>query len=152
MTLEALPIVPAAAEAAAALHGTAGLPEIWDAKSFAELLATPGIEGRFARAPGTDDIVGLVLWRIAADEAEILTICVLPAARRLGTGRFLLESAIAAVRSRNVARLFLEVAVDNLPATALYQALGFRPAGRRPGYYRTPAGAIDAAILVKDDL
>jgi ribosomal-protein-alanine N-acetyltransferase len=152
VSFEILTMTSVGVEAAAALHQTAGLPESWDAESFAALLVAPGIEGRIACAPETGEPVGLVLWRMAADESEILTICVLPEQRRRGAGQALLESAIDALRSRNVARIFLEVAVDNLPAAALYRRLGFRPQGRRPRYYRTASGAVDAIILMKDDL
>ena len=44
--------------------------------------------------------------------------------------------------------MFLEVAVDNPAAIALYQAAGFVPAGRRRGYYRRQgADAMDALVL-----
>lgn len=46
-------------------------------------------------------------------------------------------------------RLFLEVAEDNAAARALYDRLGFEPAGRRPRYYSRPNGpAVDALLLV----
>lgn len=35
-------------------------------------------------------------------------------------------------------RIFLEVRETNLPALRLYERLGFKPAGRRPGYYTNP--------------
>jgi ribosomal-protein-alanine N-acetyltransferase len=47
--------------------------------------------------------------------------------------------------------MFLEVAVDNAPAIALYEAAGFAAVGRRPGYYdRGAAGRVDALILRLD--
>ena len=147
MTVVTAPMQASAAEVAAALHEASGLPEVWDARSVAQLLCTPGIEGRFAICG--DEPVGLVIWRIAADEAEILTIGVLPEWRRHAIGRALLETAIDMVRAQGVTRLFLEVAVDNEPAIGLYHALGFEQAGRRRSYYRTASGSTDAAVLVK---
>ena len=94
--------------------------------------------------------IGLVLWRIAADEAEILTICTLPGQRRMGAGRHLLAAAIGAMLAAGVRRLFLEVAVDNAPAIGLYRAFGFTGEGRRRGYYQGPDGAVDALILGRD--
>jgi len=145
MTLKTHALTPALAEVAAALHATSGLHETWDADAFADLLSMPGAAGCFAMMG--EEPVGLVLWRIAADEAEILTICTAPDQRRQGAGRHLLTAAIAAVSAANATRLFLEVAVDNDPAIGLYRAFGFTDEGRRPGYYRTEAGPIDALIL-----
>jgi ribosomal-protein-alanine N-acetyltransferase len=79
-----------------------------------------------------------------------LTICVLPDWRRIGLGRFLLESAVTYLKNMQIRRLFLEVAADNDPASALYKTFGFQSAGHRPGYYRTADGATDALIFMKE--
>jgi ribosomal-protein-alanine N-acetyltransferase len=148
MTLRAAPLSPALTEVSGALHRAAGFAEPWSADSFANLLATPGTAGVLAL--DDDQPLGLVLWRMAADEAEILTLGVPPEHRRRGIGRFLLEAASAAMRESGVRRLFLEVAVDNVAAIALYRSLDFRPAGRRPGYYRGADGPVDALILARE--
>ncbi len=148
MTLELAPLDIAMVEVAAALHAAAGFHEPWHAPAFAELLAMPGTAGSIALAGG--EPIGLVLWRIAADEAEILTICTLPDRRRGGTGRRLLAAAVGAMPAAGVRRLFLEVAVDNAPAVGLYRAFGFTDQGRRRGYYQGPNGAVDALILARD--
>jgi ribosomal-protein-alanine N-acetyltransferase len=145
MKLTARPLTPAMAEVAAALHTNSGLHEIWDAHGFAELLAMGGVSGCFAMAG--EEPAGFVLWRTVADEAEILTICTAPNMRRRGVGKYLLDAAIAAVSGAGAKRLLLEVAVDNAPAIGLYRATGFTEEGRRPGYYRTEAGPVDALIL-----
>jgi ribosomal-protein-alanine N-acetyltransferase len=61
----------------------------------------------------------------------------------------LLQIAAQALRDCGAARMFLEVAVDNAPAIALYRRFGLSQAGRRPRYYLTPAGPVDAIILTK---
>ena len=54
-------------------------------------------------------------------------------------------------RRRGATRAFLEVATDNAPARALYDAAGYRPAGLRRGYYPRPRGrACDALILTRE--
>lgn len=145
MKLAARPLTLAMAEVAAALHAGSGLHEIWDANGFAELLAMGGVSGCFAMAG--EEPAGFVLWRIVADEAEILTICTTPALRRMGVGRYLLDAAADAVSKGGAKRLLLEVAVDNAPAIGLYRAAGFTGEGCRRGYYRTAAGPVDALIL-----
>jgi len=148
MMLELQPLDLAMTEVAAALHQAAGFHEPWTARAFADLLTMPGTAGSvvFANA----EPIGLVLWRIAADEAEILTIGILPDRRRSGAGRHLLHAAMDAASAAGTRRLFLEVAIDNAAAIGLYRALGFTDQGRRRGYYRGPNGAVDALILGRD--
>lgn len=93
---------------------------------------------------------GFALLSIAADEAELLTLAVLPSRRRRGLGARLLAAGEAAARGAGAARLFLEVAADNAPARSLYAAAGYGEAGRRPGYYRRGAERVDALLLAKD--
>ena len=147
-----VPAGPAHAALLAALHqvafaGPAVSGPPWDAAAFASLLATPG---SFALVAETGEgPAGLVLARLAADEAEILTIGILPARRQGGLGRRLVEAAAAAARAAGAARLFLEVAESNQPARALYRAAGFQEVGRRRGYYRLAGGAVDALLLAR---
>ena len=110
----------------AALHKDSFSP-CWDGPAIAALLAGPGVFVH--HLPGT----GFVKTRVAADEAEILTIAVAPAARRLGHGARLLAAASQEAHARGAARLFLEVATANQAALALYR--GFERAGMRKAYY-----------------
>jgi ribosomal-protein-alanine N-acetyltransferase len=148
MTLELRPLDLAMTEVAAALHEAAGFHEPWTAPAFADLLTMLGTAGVVVLANA--EPVGLALWRTAADEAEILTIGVLPGRRRMGAGRHLLDAAMGAASAAGARRLFLEVAIDNAAAIELYRAVGFTDRGRRPGYYRGPDGTVDALILGRD--
>jgi hypothetical protein len=61
----------------AAIHAAAFPPgEAWSVTMFAAQLGLPGVTGLL------DEAGGMVLLRVAADEAEILTLGVAPAARR----------------------------------------------------------------------
>lgn len=94
---------------------------------------------------------GLIVLQFAADEAEILNFGVVPAARRQGLGADLLEAAETLAEALGAARMFLEVAVDNAPARALYAQAGYTQVGERPGYYLRPDGSrMDALILAHD--
>lgn len=126
----------AAAPWLAALHAVAMPREPWNEAAFRDLLAMPGA---FALACGQ----GFVLARVAADEAEIIMLAVRPGARRAGRGMALLQAALAEARRAGAARMVLEVAADNAPATALYRACGFTEVGRRAKYY----GDTDALVL-----
>jgi ribosomal-protein-alanine N-acetyltransferase len=90
--------------------------------------------------------------RLAADEAEILTICIDPAHRGRGLGHLLLERHLAHLVRRGVATLFLEVEDNNAPALALYRAFHFAKVGERPGYYLKPDGTRALALILRRDL
>jgi ribosomal-protein-alanine N-acetyltransferase len=87
---------------------------------------------------------GMILARLAADESEILTLAVVPEHRRLGIGAALLRAAMAHAAALGANTMFLEVAVTNAAALALYSAHGFAAAGTRRHYY---ADGTDALIL-----
>jgi ribosomal-protein-alanine N-acetyltransferase len=87
---------------------------------------------------------GMILARVAADESEILTIAVPPAARRRGLASALLQAAMRRAAARGAEWMFLEVAVTNHAARGLYAAHGFAEVGLRRRYY---TDGTDALIL-----
>jgi ribosomal-protein-alanine N-acetyltransferase len=107
----------------------------WDAQSLRDLFAA----GAFA----FHNPDGFILARAAGGEAEILTLAVVPAARRKGVGRALVRAAANHSQALGAAALFLEVGVDNSAALALYAGLGFTKVGARKAYY----DGIDAQLL-----
>jgi ribosomal-protein-alanine N-acetyltransferase len=130
---------PEDAPALAVLHAAAfEAAERWDAAEIATLLAMPGAFG--LHIPGA----GFVLARVAADEAEILTLAVIPQARRRGHAGALLAGAMAAALLRGAGTMFLEVSDRNAAARTLYARAGFAEAGRRRRYY---ADGADALVL-----
>ncbi|ANC92550.1 GNAT family N-acetyltransferase [Azospirillum humicireducens] len=121
----------------------------WDEASVATL-STPPAGFAIIALDALDQPVGFVMARVAAEDAEILAIGVLPQARRGGVGRLLVEAAVAGSRDLGATALFLEVAEDNQAAWTLYKACGFFSVGRRPGYYKRPDGRIAALVLRRD--
>lgn len=123
----------------AAIHAEAFTPrEAWGEDAIALQLAMPGVFGL------VDPRGGMILARVTEDEAEVLTLAVVPEARRQGVATALLAGAIAAAREQAARTMVLEVAIGNTAARALYQRAGFVEAGRRPRYY---ADGGDALIL-----
>ena len=128
--------------AMAAIHAQAFPPrEAWGEDAIALQLAMPGVFGLVHRDGG------MLLARVAADEAELLTLAVTPEARRRGVARALLADACSEARARHARALLLEVAVGNVAALALYRQAGFVEVGRRARYY---ADGSDALILRLD--
>lgn len=124
----------------AALHATAfdGAAR-WSEASFAAMRADPACFE-------LGDTRAFALGRIAADEAELLTLVTTSAHRRCGHARRLLDAFDVEARAGGATTAFLEVAEDNAAARALYAGAGWREAGCRRGYY----AGIDALILRKD--
>jgi len=121
---------PAHAAALAAIHHEAFPPgQRWGADAMVLQLELPGVFVLY------DARGAMVMARIAADEAEILTLAVRPAQRRQGLARALLEEAARLCAAHGATTLFLEVATRNQAARALYAAQGFEEVGRRRGYY-----------------
>lgn len=113
----------------------------WDEASLSALLVSPGV-----LLVAEDD--GFILIRVAADEAEILTLAVRPAARRGGLGGRLVAEAIVRAAALGAERMFLEVAEGNAAARALYACTGFAEAGRRRGYYARADGSREDALVL----
>ena len=117
---------------------------------MAELLAGPGVFALLAATAGTPgDPLGFILCRLAADEAEILSLGVTPDARRQGCAVALVEAAMRHAAVHGARRLYLEVAEDNAAARALYRSSGFEAVGRREAYYRRSEGALAAIVLAR---
>lgn len=110
----------------------------WSAQDFAEL-----------KKSGCEIIAsqhGFIVYRVVADEAEIITIGVAPNARRTGIAAAMMGIVEGDLKKQGVKHIFLEVAVDNAPARALYEQNGFVQIGVRPKYY----DGTDAIIMGKD--
>ena len=99
---------------------------------------------RVAEDRGT--VCGVVVFRMVADEAEILNLAVDSRERRRGFGSCLIEEAIAACQAAGVRKIFLEVRESNEAARAFYARMRFTEAGRRREYYRHPVE--DGLVLV----
>jgi tRNA threonylcarbamoyladenosine biosynthesis protein TsaB len=135
---------PASAALLAELH-IESFPSGWSDQEFHKLFGAPGLEAAIVMH-GTEP-AGFALMRHAADEAEIIAICVRPKLRRKGFGKLLLVHAERTLRAQSIQSLFLEVSAKNTAARALYLRLGFIEAGKRPRYYN---GNEDAIIMRKE--
>ena len=97
-------------------------------------------------------VVGFAVSRIAADEAEILSIAVAPGQRGRGLSRDLLLTHLGHLAGRGVRTVFLEVEENNQPARRLYDRTGFAVAGRRERYYKEADGRELNALVMRRDL
>src|SRR5690606_15342348 len=108
-----IPVGPAHAELLAAMHARCFPDDPWDAQAMREILAMPGSFGFL-------DERGFAIGYAAADSCDLVTIGVLPEARRKGAGRALLEALCAEAKRRGAAAVVLEVAESNAAARNFY--------------------------------
>jgi [ribosomal protein S18]-alanine N-acetyltransferase len=135
--------LPADAANLAAIHACC-FARAWDEAAMAQFLGVPGCLALIASTSEHAPAQGFLIARAASDEAELLTLSVLPADRRQGLARALLAALVRELRRSGGKRLFLEVEDRNEAALGLYRSLGAEAVGRRPGYYEHGA---DAAIF-----
>lgn len=148
-----LPLTAAHAHALARLHREDFLRP-WTDGEFADLLKQKGVFafGAFREGAGDTNPDGFVLARLAAGEAEILTVAVARSSRRRGLGRKLMDAVLRHLHGERAESLFLEVDETNTAAIALYRRLGFRKVGQRKAYYDAGDGSKNAALVMRLDL
>lgn len=140
---------PRDAAALATLHG-ASFRRGWSEDEFERLLLDRSVlahRATFANRP-----IGFIISRIAAGEAEILSVAVARAQQGRGLARRLLDLHLRRLAGLGVRAVFLEVDDDNVPARRLYARSAFRQVGRRDGYYSRPGNASTAALVLRRDL
>jgi ribosomal-protein-alanine N-acetyltransferase len=94
---------------------------------------------------GAERILGFVVYWVVHDEIHVLNVATAVESRRRGVARALMERTAEEGRRRGARLATLEVRRSNLPAIALYQALGYRAVGVRPNYY--PEEGEDAIVM-----
>lgn len=147
------PVSSGDAQQIARLHSD-GFGRPWSDGEFASLLAKDTVFGFAAKPEGRPKAPpdGFVLARLAAGEAEVLTIAVAKSKRGKGLGRALMDAVLRHLHSERADTLFLEVSEGNKPALALYRRLGFAEVGRRDAYYRRGDAADGTALVMRLDL
>lgn len=130
-----------------ALHKDAfGARQGWAAEAFEDLLVLKTTLAIGLERGG--DISAMIVTQKVGPDVEVLTLCVAERARRCGLGRHLFDASDELLGLKGARTYFLDVAEDNTPALALYDALGFRVDGRRKGYYKRGNGRRMDAILM----
>ena len=125
----------------AATH-KASFPKGWSAQEFTELLAS-NATGLMVES------TAFILWRSAADEAEIITLATAQSHRRKGHASHLIQQMLTMLATQNIRRILLEVRANNEAAIELYHILGFTHIATRPNYYSMPDGTRQNARVME---
>lgn len=94
-----------------------------------------------------DERAGYADMRIIKGESQIYNIAVAPEFRKQGIGEALLDHMVRKSEELGLSIITLEVRAGNEAAMALYEKMGFRNVGTRPGYYAK--GSEDAVLMDK---
>jgi len=92
-------------------------------------------------------IIGFIVTETKANVGHVISIDVLPPARRAGIGSKLLQAAELRLLERNCQTVVLETAVDNHSALSFYKRHGYYVVNTIPRYY---SNGVDALVLQKD--
>lgn len=122
----------------------------WDVGEFEQLLADRSVLAHKLCMGRT--VTGFILSRMAADEAEILSVAIASNVRGRGLSGPLVRTHLGYLAGSGIRTVFLEVEENNLPARALYARVGFAIVGRRERYYKDDSGAQLNAIVMRRDL
>lgn len=149
MTISFQKIGPAGAQLLSELQKASFMDageQLWSAGDMATLLCGPHVLAMTISQAG--QVAGFALWRYAADEAEILSIGILPECRGRGMASLLISEVFVQAETLDIREFFLEVRADNKAAIGLYHKCGFAQVGRRKDYYGDEGtGKQDALVL-----
>lgn len=87
-------------------------------------------------------IAGFLVAESRRSRGHIVTLDVLPAARRTGLGSKLITAAEERLRAAGCTAITLETAVDNHAALAFYKRHGYSVVGTIPRYYQNSLDAL----------
>lgn len=117
----------------------------WNESMMRQMLLMPGAVGLIAYEQNKP--VGIVMYAYSPEQADIVTFGVLPEYRGKHISDDLMEESFRFLTQQGIKEIFLEVAVDNEHAIALYRRHGFQQVGRRQNYYIRGDVKTDALVM-----
>lgn len=124
--------------------------EIFGAGAWSPSLIAEDFEhghSRYRVAEHGGERVAYAVYGFEGDAFHLMNLAVVPSRRREGFAHALLADALREAEEVGADEVWLEVAVDNAPALALYREHGFEDVRVRPKYYQP--GGIDALVMRK---
>lgn len=119
-------------------------PFPWQAQSICNAFQQFQHLGGFCDA----QLVTFVLYRVVADEAEVIHLVCDVSHQGKGYAQSLMATLIQQLTHQGVAHLFLEVRANNTIAKRLYQRLGFVDIGCRKDYYGAGQDALTLRLVL----
>ena len=113
---------------------------LWSKKQWANELKKDGIKvfGLLL----SDLIIGVCVFHVVFDEAQINFFAVNNLYRKKGFGTYLMNHLIKECKKLNIKKLFLEVSHSNFAAEKFYSRFDFSTVGIRRNYYKDGSDAL----------
>ncbi len=123
-------------------------PRYWNRQAFTDFFAVKDTFALLVEDGGK--AIAMMVYRVAFDQADVLTLAVVPAFRRRGIAKMLVEKTLESCKALGAKKLFLEVEDGNIAALKLYENAGFKNISRRKLYYQQLDGSFtDALVMAK---
>lgn len=120
--------------------------DAWSGAQFLDELRSVPATRHYVVIEEAGQIIGYAGVMVVGEHADIQTLSVATTHQGKGLGQTLLNELEREARARKAEAIFLEVRVDNTPATSLYLKNGYEEIGRRDNYY---APGVDALVMRK---
>ena len=125
-------------------------PHYWQQEAFTDFFSVAGTLGWLVEGPEPTNMpIGMIIYRVLYEQADIITVAVRPAWQRQGIGRKLLVEAMENAKHMGCKVMFLDVEEGNDAAIKLYEAFGFTHVNRRKLYYKQKNGSFTDALVMK---
>ena len=113
---------------------------LWSKKQWANEFKKEGIKvfGLLL----SDLLIGICVFHVVLDEAQISFFAVNNSHRKKGFGTFLMNYLIKECKKLNIKKLFLEVSQNNFTAKKFYSRFDFSTTGIRRNYYKDGSDAL----------
>tara|TARA_Y100001978_G_scaffold169595_1_gene158566 strand:+ start:740 stop:1174 length:435 start_codon:yes stop_codon:yes gene_type:complete len=93
-------------------------------------------------------ILGVCVFHMIFEEAELLYLAIHPEFSRKGFGRVLFENFLNILKVNNIKKIFVEVSSKNIPAINFYEIFDFKTINVRKKYYKDGSDAILKVKLI----
>ena len=113
---------------------------LWNKKQWKSELKKEGIKSFGLSLSNV--VVGICVFQIVLDEAQINYFAVNQKFQRKGFGTQLMNNLIKQCEKLKIKKLFLEVSESNSAATIFYSHFGFSTVGIRKNYYKDGSDAL----------
>ena len=147
------------AQTLSAIHEKS-FPTYWNHEEFNNFFDVAGTHAFIAKVSATPSLTlpplgggeseaGMIVYRAQFEQADIITLAVLPACRRRGIANTLVKKALSHLSELGAKGIFLDVEDGNAAALRLYESFGFAVQRRRKLYYRQKDGTYTDALVMQ---
>ncbi len=114
--------------------------KLWSYKQWESALKKKDVRSLAVYA--NEKFIGVCVYQLILDEAELLYLAIRPEHTRKGFGQSLFAEFLNITKKNNIKKIFLEVSSNNLSAIEFYKKFNFQTISVRKNYYKNGSDAI----------